>query len=154
VEPETGSEVQRQVDDLLAQVAGMKTGLHDLEDRADVAEDRADVSERRADAAQDRADQMEARSEIDRALLAELQADGLLSREHVIQLEEALVSSRTIGAAIGILMATRNVNQDDALAMLKSASSRSNRKMRDLASAIVAGANERPRTPVHPGPGA
>ena len=54
------------------------------------------------------------------------------------QLEQALTSSRTIGAAIGILMASRDVDQVEALRLLRQASSRSNTPMRDLAEVIVA----------------
>ena len=84
---------------------------------------------------------MEARSTVDRELIAELRADGILSREHVADLEAALVSSRTIGAALGILMASRHIGQEEALVVLKGASQRSNTKMRDLAETIVAGAD-------------
>ena len=74
-------------------------------------------------------------------MISELQADGVLGQEHVAQLETALVSSRVIGAAIGILMASRNIDQDEALTVLKGASQRSNTKMRDVAATIVAGAD-------------
>jgi AmiR/NasT family two-component response regulator len=71
-------------------------------------------------------------------MIATLQADGILSRDHVAQLEEALISSRSIGAAIGILMASRQVSQDQAFLVLKEASQRSNRKLHDLAAELVA----------------
>lgn len=83
---------------------------------------------------------MEAQGDVDREMIAELQADGLVAREHVAQLERALTTSRTIGAAIGILMTSRDIDQDQALKVLKEASSRSNTPMRELAETIVAGA--------------
>lgn len=77
--------------------------------------------------------------QIDREMIAELHADGVLAAEHVAQLETALSSSRMIGAAIGILMESRKLDQAHAFTVLREASQRSNRKLRDLASSIVAG---------------
>jgi AmiR/NasT family two-component response regulator len=53
------------------------------------------------------------------------------------QLEQALQSSRIIGAAIGIVMATRVVDYDGALQLLKARSNRTNVKLRDLCAEIV-----------------
>ncbi|WP_243060678.1 ANTAR domain-containing protein [Nocardioides sp. SR21] len=140
------TDLQRQIDELVAQIEVNSAEIDTLTHRADAADARADaaesrgyVAEARADASHARADLMEARLELDRQLIAELQADGVVSREHAVQLERALLSSRVIGMAIGILMASRNVDQDDALALLKGASSRTNRPMRELAASIVAG---------------
>jgi hypothetical protein len=135
------SDLQRQVDELVALVTAHRVDIDALTTRADASQDRADVAERRADDAQARADKMEARSVVDREMIAELQAEGVLSRDNVANLEAALVTSRTIGAAIGILMASRNIGQEEALSVLKQASQRSNVKMRDLAHTIVAGAD-------------
>lgn len=101
---------------------------------------RADVAEARADAANQRADGIEERSALDREMIAELQAEGVLKQEHVAELQAALVSSRTIGAAIGILMANRKVGQEDALAILKETSQRTNTKLRALAETLVSDA--------------
>ena len=81
---------------------------------------------------------MESRAEIDRDMIAELSRNGVISRQHVAQLEEALKSSRTIGAAIGILMGTRGVSEEAAFDLLKTASSNSNRKLREIAAELVA----------------
>src|SRR4051794_25742801 len=82
--------------------------------RADVSEARADKAELRADDSQEREndhvarlDAFEERLDVDEAMIADLQADGLLSQEHAQQLEQALRSSRLIGAAMGIIMASR-----------------------------------------------
>ncbi|HET7415173.1 MAG TPA: ANTAR domain-containing protein [Arthrobacter sp.] len=56
-------------------------------------------------------------------------------------MEQALTSSRTIGAAIGLLMGSRNIDQDKAFAVLKQASQDSNRKLRELAAELVQSAN-------------
>lgn len=70
-------------------------------------------------------------------LIAELQSDGVVAREQAANLEVALRTSRTIGAAIGILMAQHNVSEEDAFAMLRQASMATNRKLRDLAEDVV-----------------
>jgi hypothetical protein len=74
---------------------------------------------------------------IDREMIAELQAEGLVSQKHAAELERALMSSRAIGTAIGILMANRGIGQAEAFAVLQAASQRSNRKLRDLATDLV-----------------
>ena len=125
-------DLQRQIDELVATVKSNRDDIQGLTHRADAAD-------LRADAAQDRADDLEARSVIDRELIAELQADGTVRKEHVAELEKALASSRTIGAALGILMASRNIGQAEALSVLKETSQRTNTKLRDLAETLVRG---------------
>jgi hypothetical protein len=135
------SDLQRQIDELVAAVAANRSDIAGLSQRADASQERADESDRRANAAERRADEAEARSAVDREMIAELQADGVLRREHVADLEAALVTSRSIGSALGILMASRNIGQEEALSVLKGASQRTNTKMRVLAETIVAGAD-------------
>jgi chromosome segregation ATPase len=125
-------DLQRQIDQLVAQVKSNRDDIQGLTERADAAD-------LRADAARDRADDLEARSVIDRELIAELHADGVVRQEHVAELEAALASSRTIGAALGILMASRNIGQAEALTVLKETSQRTNTKLRDLAATLVNG---------------
>jgi AmiR/NasT family two-component response regulator len=93
--------------------------------------------EERADAADARMDKIEDAAALDRAMIAELHAAGVVANEHAKQLEQALRTSRTIGAAIGVLMKSRNVDQDKAFAILRDASSHQNRKIRDRAAEIV-----------------
>ncbi len=128
----TSTDLQRQIDDLIALVERNRGAIRGLTDRADAADERAD-------AARDRADDMETRSMIDRELIAVLQADGVLHQEHVVELQEALVSSRTIGAALGILMSSRQITQEEALMVLKETSQRTNTKLRVLAETLVGG---------------
>lgn len=123
--------LQAQIDDLLAQVTRNRFDIEDLTSRADAADERADAAERRAD-------EIEAQAALDREIMAALQVDAALSRDQVAHLEKALASSRTIGAAVGILMASRNLDQEDAVVVLKQASSRSNTPLRELAETIVA----------------
>lgn len=74
-------------------------------------------------------------------MILDLQADGLLRAEHAEHLEQALKSSRTIGAAIGLLMGRRNLDGETALAVLKQVSQNSNRKMRESAAEPVQNAS-------------
>jgi len=125
-------DLQRQIDQLVAAVKDNRDDIQGLADRADAAD-------LRASAAQDRADDLEARAMVDRELIAALQADGVLHQEHVVELQAALTSSRTIGAALGILMSSRNIGQAEALEVLKQTSQRTNTKLRDLAETLVRG---------------
>lgn len=81
---------------------------------------------------------MESRADLDGALIAELQVEeGMLSLRRAADLEEALRSSRKIGAAIGIVMARRGVTQEVAFAVLVQASNDNNRKLRLIAEDVV-----------------
>jgi hypothetical protein len=99
----------------------------------------ADLIER-LHAAEARIEASEAQAAIDREILASLHIDEDLMRGHVTQLEQALQSSRTIGTAVGIVMASRNIDRETALAVLKRASSETNVKLRDLCAEMVDGA--------------
>src|SRR5690242_4785734 len=82
----------------------------------------------------------------------ELQADGLLESTLLEVLQErgasqvklnedlrlALTTSRTIGVAIGIMMARELLTQDAAFQVLRKISNDTNRKLRDVAEEIVA----------------
>src|SRR3954451_3438829 len=122
-EPDERSGLQRQVDDLSSSFDRNRQDIEGLQ---------AEASEAHA-----RADAMEARAEGDREMIAELQVDGVVSQEHALHMEEALKSSRKIGAAIGMIMASRMVTEDEAFAILKQASQKSNRKLRELAADLV-----------------
>jgi hypothetical protein len=131
MEPTGSSETHQQVAELVAEVAALRADLDSLKNRADdsfaradKAEQRQDDMDERADAMVDRADRSGARSAVDPELLAELQSMGVVHDEHVAQLEKALVSARALGAAIGNLMESRQVWQDDAFAILREARSR------------------------------
>ncbi|GAA2747749.1 hypothetical protein GCM10009868_38430 [Terrabacter aerolatus] len=52
-------------------------------------------------------------------------------------LTHALAHSRTIGAAIGVLMAMRKVTQDEAFDQLREASMAQNRKLHVIAAEVV-----------------
>lgn len=61
------------------------------------------------------------------------------AREHeqISQLEEAVATNRRIGIAIGILMAHRQIADDEAFDLLRVTSQLSNRKLRDIAEAVI-----------------
>lgn len=62
---------------------------------------------------------------------------GLDERRRADQLESALRTSRRIGAALGIIMATEDVDLDGAWDLLRSVSQGSNVKVADLAARVV-----------------
>jgi hypothetical protein len=59
------------------------------------------------------------------------------AREKVANLEFALISSRRIGAAVGILMARHHVTYDEGFDILRSASQIGHCKVRDLAEEVI-----------------
>jgi GAF domain-containing protein len=58
-------------------------------------------------------------------------------REQISGLEQAVASNRSIGMAIGILMAIRRIGQDEAFDLLRRVSQRTNRKLREIADEVV-----------------
>jgi hypothetical protein len=145
-----GGDLQAQIDALILQMGLQRRDIDALGRRADDSDTRADLSdaradgfENRADASDARSDRIEARALIDRDMIAELQRDGVLSRKHEAQLEEALKSSREIGAAIGIVMQSRQVPEEVAFNVLRTASRTSDRRLREVAAELVATANLR-----------
>ena len=105
--------------------------------RADAADRRADASEELSTDDRRRIGDLEAHVDIDRAMILELQADGLISQKHAAQLQEALSTARRIGAAVGIVMANRKVTEAEAFLTLTRASQNSNRKVRVIAEELV-----------------
>jgi hypothetical protein len=135
--PSTESESQRQYEELSAQVARNRADIDALQTRADQSNHRADASDEQATTHRARMDALETRFDVDRQVIAQLQADGLLTEEHAAHLEHALRSSRKIGAAIGIVMADRKVDESSAFQILSKASQDTNRKLQVLAYEIV-----------------
>ena len=73
------------------------------------------------------------------ASFASVALAGARQSARASQLEEGLATNREIGAAVGILMATHGITQDEAFDLLSKASQRLNRKLRDIATGIVHG---------------
>lgn len=65
----------------------------------------------------------------------------IVSCNRCAQLEGALESRATIGVALGLLMEREQLDQDEALHRLKTISTTTNRKMREIAHDLVAQAN-------------
>jgi hypothetical protein len=55
----------------------------------------------------------------------------------VASLQTAITTNRDIAAAVGILMAQRDIDYDDAYLLLRSASQNSNRKLREIAADVL-----------------
>ncbi|WP_375476581.1 ANTAR domain-containing protein [uncultured Jatrophihabitans sp.] len=69
-------------------------------------------------------------------------------QDKIDNLERALLSSRRIGIAIGILMATHKITADQAFDLLRIVSQNKHRKLVDVAESVVeTGAIELPRVP-------
>lgn len=67
----------------------------------------------------------------------------LARSEHVnVTLRRALETRTVIGQAQGVLMARQGISSDDAFDILRRASQRTNRKLRDVAAEIVAGVSQ------------
>lgn len=64
-------------------------------------------------------------------------ADVEYHRHRVANLTRALESNRTIGAAIGVLMVTRQLTYQQGFDLLSATSQRRNRKIADLAAAVL-----------------
>jgi GAF domain-containing protein len=68
---------------------------------------------------------------------AALAVEAARDKERVEHLDQALVTSRQIGAAIGVLMARNLMTQDEAFELLRRASQHLNRKLRDVAADVL-----------------
>jgi AmiR/NasT family two-component response regulator len=68
---------------------------------------------------------------------ARLRSDLAATTELVEELRFAQLSNRRIGAAIGILMASRKVTDDQAFDLLRAASQHTHRKLRDVAEDVI-----------------
>ena len=80
---------------------------------------------------------LEAQHNVDQHVIAHLEADGIIDRNTIANLETALGSARRIGAALGIIMATQNITEEQAFQVLRGASQSRNRKLRDVAEDVL-----------------
>lgn len=129
--------LERQVEQLQAQVLANSADIDALQVGADESAQRAHSREDLADQDRHRIDALEGRVDVDHELILELQAEGLVNAELADHLLLALRSSRLIGAAIGIVMASWKVSEVAAFEMLRLASQKANRKLRILADEVV-----------------
>jgi len=73
----------------------------------------------------------------DAKLIAALQAEGVLDRERIANLEVALVTARRIGVAMGILMERQRLTDEQAFDELRRVSQARARKLRDVAEELL-----------------
>lgn len=101
--------------------------------------DEARISELEAETAADRLDisALQVQGDIDQQLIAELEAQAVIDRNEIANLEIALSTARRIGAALGIIMTSYKVTEEQAFATLRIASQHTNRKLRDVAEDVV-----------------
>jgi hypothetical protein len=132
------ADVQEQVDELQRLSTVARADIDGLQARADGSEHRADDTAARVDQGEQRLDELERHVDVDREMILELQGEGSLQEQQVVQLQQALTSSRRIGAAIGIVMARLVVDEQAAFELLRRASNDRNLKLRDLADELVA----------------
>lgn len=71
------------------------------------------------------------------AAYASMAAEAADEKRHAQELQQALGTSRVIGAAIGILMASHGISREEAFEVLRRASQEMNRKLRDVADTLV-----------------
>ena len=116
---------------------GFQEQIDALSDRVDSNHAELDLNRKELDINREQLDQLFEHVELDRDMIHELHAKGVLSQEHLAQLERALLTSRRIGAAVGIVMAGRDISEDAAFAILARASQAENRKLRDIADDLV-----------------
>jgi AmiR/NasT family two-component response regulator len=69
--------------------------------------------------------------------LANARSDLAAATARTEHLQRALISSRQIGMAMGILMARHRLTQEQAFERLRDLSQRSNVKLRDVAEQII-----------------
>ena len=73
-------------------------------------------------------------------VVATISATALIAasaRERVENLQRALTSNRRIGMAMGVLMSSHKVTEDDAFTLLRIASQNGNRKLTDIADDVI-----------------
>ena len=89
--------------------------------------------------------ELQAGGVVDRGVIEHLLSDGLIDRNKIQNLEAALVSARRIGAAIGIVMASHKVTEDQAFMILRRASETTSRKLRVVADDVLLTGDVEPR---------
>lgn len=74
---------------------------------------------------------------IDRQMIAQLEADGVLDQAKIANMEAALATCRRIGIALGIIMAGQKITEQQAFDLLRVASQHTHRKLREVADDVV-----------------
>lgn len=124
-------------DELREAIARNRADIDALQAGAEAATARADSHDERVTQQEARINDLAARFDLDREVIAQLRAEGLLHEEHAAHLEHALRGSRKIGAAIGIVMATGELDEGEAFRFLSKVSMDTNRKLSVIATEVV-----------------
>ena len=80
---------------------------------------------------------LEAVQPVDQNMIEHLEADGVLDRGKIADREAALVSYRRIGAALGVIMATQKITEEQAFQVFRGASQSRSREMRDITDDVL-----------------
>lgn len=80
---------------------------------------------------------LEQQAQVDHEIIAALLEQGALDRAEIANLQDALVTARRIGAAMGILMSSRKLSQEAAFDLLRQHSQHHHRKLRDIADEVL-----------------
>jgi len=131
------SDDERRIEELRSRVDLDRETIREL--RVQAAVDRDLIGDLHVQAGLDRAriEKLEGQLGADRAVIAHLEAEGIVDRGKIANLEIALVTARRIGAAMGILMSSRHVTDAEAFELLREASHRRHRKLRDLVDDVL-----------------
>lgn len=86
---------------------------------------------------QERIDKLEHQHSIDQRVIRHLEDEGILTRDKVENLEAALITCRRIGAAMGILMCSEKVTDEQAFDLLRKKSHAVHRKVREVAEDVI-----------------
>ncbi|MFC7490885.1 MULTISPECIES: ANTAR domain-containing protein [unclassified Knoellia] len=149
--PSQPDTVLEQLNTLRARADAADQRADALDARAAKADLRADDSEARTDAAQRQTDakaatsrddhrrisDLEGRLDVHQELIAELQAQGLVSSDHAAHLEDALQTARLIGMAVGVVMNGRCVSEARAFELLRKGCTDNRRELRVVAEEVV-----------------
>jgi hypothetical protein len=117
--------------------AGLRAAVDSLQVRH--AADRGRIDDLEAHAAVDRAemDSLLKQHGGDRLLIEHLEVEGVADRHTIAHLEVALITARRVGAAMGILMARRQLSDVQAFHALREASQGTHTKLRDIAERVI-----------------
>ncbi|MCU1538096.1 MAG: hypothetical protein JWP82_2447 [Humibacillus sp.] len=130
-------QLEQHLEELQKQVSANRGDIDALQVTTEETVERTDSVERHVTEDRGRIDALDRRVDVDHELLLELRADGLGQAQVAAHLQVALRSSRLIGAAIGIVMASCKVSEDVAFEMLRKASQDSNTKLRVVADEVL-----------------
>lgn len=138
-------DLARRVDEMSVELAVARADIDTLLESSGLADRRLNAGELeagrsrgQADVDRERIKVLEDRAVIDRELLTEIRREGVLLEGENRSLHEALQAARAIGAAVGIVMALRQISEVEAFGLLRVASQAQNRTLRLVAEEIVA----------------